>query len=399
MSLTTNTGPYVTTGNVNPVQNSEPDAGPSMSFQGSGLVDPRFVGSIGAAPGGKVYGLFANSYVVSTDSIPVALGATRIAAAQAAASGVGLALVTAQGAGVSPAMPVVPMGAGWQNSSAVNCLALDFGFTVCNSTSGLNTFTLPAGAWRLFNKGQRLIIAGAGAGGGNLYTTVSNVPGTNGIAQTVLTTADNAGTSTNGCQVGTAHYTPGVNVAYPYAVAGAVSMPDGNQGITRAVSVTANAGATGGAIVVRGYDVYGAPMSESITAVAGSTVNGKKAFKYVVSATPAFTDAGHTYAVGTTDIMGFNFRADFWEYLNVFVAGTFVAVSTGWTVADATTPATSTTGDVRGTYALQTASNGDGTVANWATSRRAALFGSIPLYNTINANNLNYATLFGSTQA
>jgi hypothetical protein len=37
-------------------------------------------------------------------------------------------------------------------------------------------------------------------------------------------------------------------------------------------------------------------------------------------------------------------------------------------------------------------------VANWASSRRTAIFSSLPIFNSINANNLNYATMFGSTQ-
>lgn len=395
MGISTNSGPTVVSGNTNPVQNQEPDQGPSLVFQGSGLTDPRYVGQIGGAPGTKIYGLYTNSYVVSTDSTPVTLAAANIAAAQAPTAATPLTLASALAAGISLAVPVLPFGAVPQASSLVNCIALDFGFCPGSTVNASKTLTIPAGAWRYFTNGQRIIVAGGNGTGitGNLFTTVAAavVPGA-----TTITMADAAGATNTACKVGSCH--PTLNAAWPFVTAGTtITLFDPTQGIARAVSITANAGATGQVVTVRGYDVHGQSMTENITAVAASTVNGKKAFKYILSVTPATTDAGHTLSVGTTDIMGINFRADYWEYMDVFVAGAFVSVSTGWVVADVNT-ATATTGDVRGTYALQTASNWDGTVANWAAARRVAIFSSIPLFNTISANNLNYSTLFGNTQ-
>jgi hypothetical protein len=174
---------------------------------------------------------------------------------------------------------------------------------------------------------------------------------------------------------------------------------DPTQGVARALSISSNAGSTAQNVTIRGYDIYGQAMSETIAFAGGAaTTNGKKAFKYIASITPATTDAGHLMSAGTLDILGINFRADFWEYMDIFSAGAFVSVSTGWVVCDINT-ATATTGDVRGTYALQTASNWDGTTANWAASRRTAIFSSIPIFNTVNATNLDYRTLFGNTQA
>src|SRR5206468_12363401 len=64
--------------------------------------------------------------------------------------------------------------------------------------------------------------------------------------------------------------------------------------ISRAVSITGVASGTGGNFTVSGYDVYGQAQTEVIAAGAGvSTVNGKKAFKWIVSVTPTFSDA-HT---------------------------------------------------------------------------------------------------------
>src|SRR6202012_4107737 len=78
---------------------------------------------------------------------------------------------------------------------------------------------------------------------------------------------------------------------------------------SRAGSVDGGAGGAGGAFPVRGYDVYAYPMAETITATAGATtVAGKKAFKFVTSVIPAFTDA-HNYSFGTTDVFGLPLRA------------------------------------------------------------------------------------------
>lgn len=149
--------------------------------------------------------------------------------------------------------------------------------------------------------------------------------------------------------------------------------------LARAVSVTAAAGATGGAVVVSGYDIYGAPMSESITSVAASTVNGKKAFKFVTSATPAFTDAGHNYSVGTADIFGLHIRADYAAYTKIFWDG---ALNSGtFTAADTTSPATTTTGDVRGTTVPASGSDG--------TKRLVVMVGP----SVGNAAGVSYATV------
>lgn len=126
----------------------------------------------------------------------------------------------------------------------------------------------------------------------------------------------------------------------------------------RAVSITAAASATGGHFVVSGYDIYGYPMSENINAAAGAaTTNGKKAFKFITSVVPQFTDA-HNYSVGTTDIFGLPLRASQFADTLLHWNDALLTANTGFVVADATSPATTTTGDVRGTYAVQSASDG-----------------------------------------
>lgn len=133
---------------------------------------------------------------------------------------------------------------------------------------------------------------------------------------------------------------------------------DNTKAIARAVSITAAASAVGGHFIVAGYDIYGYPMTENINAAAGAaTTNGKKAFKFITSVTPQFTDA-HNYSVGTLDIFGLPLAAAFFHEALVWWNSTLITASTGFVAADATSPATATTGDVRGTYAVQDAADG-----------------------------------------
>lgn len=127
--------------------------------------------------------------------------------------------------------------------------------------------------------------------------------------------------------------------------------------VGRAVSITGVVSTTGGAFLVRGYDIYGYPMTEQITAAAGvATTNGKKAFKAITSVTPQFTDA-HNYSIGTADIFGFGLYANLFEGTFIHWNAAVVTATTGFVAGDTTT-ATATTGDVRGTYAVQSASDG-----------------------------------------
>jgi hypothetical protein len=136
-----------------------------------------------------------------------------------------------------------------------------------------------------------------------------------------------------------------------------IAVADPTKNIARAVSITAPNTAAGGAFLVNGYDLYGYPQTESITAVTNSTVNGKKGFKFITSVVPQFTDATYAYSVGTADVYEFPLRVDSFPYATVGWNGAIVAASTGFVKA-VTTAASSTTGSVRGTYAVQSASDG-----------------------------------------
>jgi hypothetical protein len=121
--------------------------------------------------------------------------------------------------------------------------------------------------------------------------------------------------------------------------------------VPRAIRVVA-AGANTATYTISGYDVYGQAMTQTIAAPSTSTVTTTKAFKVITSITNANATAGtNGLTVGTTDVFGLPVAVTNvayilsvkWNSTLASDAGTFVA-------AVATSPATATTGDVRGTY-------------------------------------------------
>jgi hypothetical protein len=98
-------------------------------------------------------------------------------------------------------------------------------------------------------------------------------------------------------------------------------------------------------------------MSELITvATAGTAVTGLKAF-YQIS---GVTIAGSATAcvVGTSDVLGLPVRVTNVAYVASVKSNNTLAQDAGTFVAADTATATTGTGDVRGTYAPATASNG-----------------------------------------
>ena len=123
----------------------------------------------------------------------------------------------------------------------------------------------------------------------------------------------------------------------------------------RAIKV--NCSTTARAFTVSGYDYYGQAMSEVITvATAGTAVTGKKAF-FAIS---GVTIAGSATAavVGTSDVLGIPVRVFNVAYIASVKSNSTLAADAGTFVAADTATATTTTGDVRGTYTPATASDG-----------------------------------------
>ena len=128
----------------------------------------------------------------------------------------------------------------------------------------------------------------------------------------------------------------------------------------RAVSIVSGTGTlTNRNVTITGYDYYGQPMSEVIATgtVQSTTVKGKKAFYTILSATISGA-LGATIAVGTTDILGLPVRVFNVAYIGSVKSNNTLAQDAGAFVAADTATATTTTGDVRGTYVPATASDG-----------------------------------------
>lgn len=128
----------------------------------------------------------------------------------------------------------------------------------------------------------------------------------------------------------------------------------------RAVSVTTGAGSpTTRNFTVSGYDVYGQAMSEVIASSgsASTAVNGKKAF-YQISGITVSGGTVVAITVGTTDILGCPVRILDNGYIVHAGYNNTLADNAGTAVAAVTATATTTTGDVRGTFVPASATDG-----------------------------------------
>lgn len=128
--------------------------------------------------------------------------------------------------------------------------------------------------------------------------------------------------------------------------------------VPRAVTLTSGGDDSGITFLVRGYDTYGAAMSETITGTNAGTATGKKAFLSVISITPSAAIAG-TITAGTSDVFGLPVAVVDAVYITNAKWAATLAANAGTFVAAVATTASSTTGDVRGTFVpAGSASNG-----------------------------------------
>ena len=175
------------------------------------------------------------------------------------------------------------------------------------------------------------------------------------VAQTIITASN---TSVSGLLVidGAAGTLAGSGTISPPQV----TWYDPTKNIARNVRITSVGNDSTATFVVRGYDIYGFPMSETITGGNAGVASGKKAFKWIASITPAGTLSGSAVTVGTGDVYGLPLLATEWAFVDAYwgTPPVLLTANTGFTAADTTSPATSTTGDPRGTYAVQSASDG-----------------------------------------
>ena len=112
-------------------------------------------------------------------------------------------------------------------------------------------------------------------------------------------------------------------------------------------------------VTVSGFDIYGQSMSEAITssAAVSTAVNGLKAF-YLVTSVSVSGATGTAITVGTSNVLGCPVRVPNIAYVASVKSNNALAQDGGTFIAADTATATTTTGDVRGTYTPATASNG-----------------------------------------
>lgn len=141
---------------------------------------------------------------------------------------------------------------------------------------------------------------------------------------------------------------------------GAVNIYNPATLLQRALTVTSAGVDTSATFLISGYDSYGQAMSQLLTGGSGAAATTTKTFKFITSIVPAGTLSGSAVTAGTTDVFEFPIRVDLWGFAEIYWNDALITATTGFTAAVTTDPATTTTGDVRGKYAVQ-ASAADGT--------------------------------------
>ena len=385
-------------------------AGPDIAYQGQAIIDPRYSPANKDSQNLAIFPSFLmNPFFCVVDNIPTAAATATVAPGAHTVSGTAFTLVTAAAGSstagapsLAPKTPLIP----FQGTTAqkVSVLAIDMGFTSGDTTAGNATIlTIPDST--IFYVGQWLCVGGAGSAThlSSLICQVTAVPTTT----TVVVSPAPLGTLVGSPIASANSYGPfpagatAVGVQ-PYWWGGEGLIFNPQEGIARGLSVTGVASGIGGTIVVAGYDVYGVKMTENIVATTGATTAyGNKAFKYIASVTPLFTDA-HNYYIGLSDVFGFNLRSDEWEFTQTLWNGGLLTANTGWTAALGNTAVTATaaTADVRGTF--QISASGPGTFASATASSgaiRLTMMTAVKMPNAVNASAMNPAPLLGLTQA
>lgn len=155
-----------------------------------------------------------------------------------------------------------------------------------------------------------------------------------------------------------------------------IAVWDPTKSISRCITITTTGNDLGATWSVAGRDLYGIKVTESISASSSAaTLTSKKAYKYISSITPVTTGTfGSTsVVVGVSDTYGLPMYVSNGAYASIFLNNISISstdVTAGMGLA---TVATSTTADVRGTWASTTASNGTNRIIAFVTPSVAAM--------------------------
>lgn len=368
MAITAFSGPIFGFGQSASGLEYNPDLGPSLFWGGAGLIDPRLAYTYqpGRARSNGTYGWLGFDNITTISAVPYTKAAGAIVAS-ANPTGATLTLVSANsattGVYITPSITRADTGAADTNSGA-GLVALD-AYASCTASFSNGVMTITANSAMPITPGMVVLTTGGTVSQGTAAGTVITqqlTAGTGGLGVAGTYQTNSNLTATSGT-VTLALANP-TQCAVPFGQPFNVRMWNPMALIGRAVGVTAASGATYATATVSGYDCYGFPLVEAITLSAGSQVAGKKAFKYIKSVvlSGGTADTTHAYSVDTTDVFGLPLRSDSFGDILInsatsLTAVTLITAATSYLPADRTV-ATTTTGDVRGTYAGFTSSTG-----------------------------------------
>lgn len=181
-----------------------------------------------------------------------------------------------------------------------------------------------------------------------------------------------------------------------YGQVGTVAAWNPQAGTGRNITIAMSSNLDAGSFTILGRDMYGFKMSETLAA-GSTTITGKKAFKYLTSIQASTTLTSTGFLIGYGDIYGFPIKLPYCGVNSIvqllatsFSSAVPVLLSSATTVLASTVAVqTSTTADVRGTYASTTASNG---------TLRVQIYQGIDAVMMGNITAADTSTLFGATQ-
>jgi len=181
-----------------------------------------------------------------------------------------------------------------------------------------------------------------------------------------------------------------------FGSAGTVVAWNPGAGTGRNITINKSSNLDAGTYVVIGRDMYGFKMTEQITSSSSTNLAGKKAFKYISAIINTTTPTSTSVSIGFGDVYGFPLAVPYVgqnTILNINTSASIATVvppsTTNIVLASTAATQTSTTPDVRGTWASTTASNGVIRLQITVTPAASAI---------ASITSTNVAPLFGATQ-
>ena len=259
----------------------------------------------------------------------------------------------------------------------------DYNTTDSPSMFNIGAFTMDPRAFYTYNPGSNYTYVTYGWGGVGRIPVIDQVPttiSTNSVAQTQIPSSVGAALTLTASN--TTNVTVGVSITAPetgqtvtglLAIDGAmgsvtfgsdanIAAWDPTKAISRCITISVASSQkddSAGVWTITGRDIYGFKISEQIVGSSiGSQLTSQKAYKYIATIAPSTQINSTGVIVGVSDVYGLPLYASNGAYVTAYWNNALVVSSTNFTAAMGTSvTATSTTADVRGTFASSAASN------------------------------------------